>query len=102
MNTSNQHNAFLSHSKVALAALSAGIEACNEEPPVIRPPAALARPQPSSARRYWTGRTAQFNTRIIPAASDRFYQIADEQGLKIGETVERALAARERELGQGR
>jgi hypothetical protein len=52
--------------------------------------------------RYRTDLTAQFNTRIMPAAFDRFYQIADEQGWKIGETVERALAARERELGQGR
>ena len=50
--------------------------------------------------RYWTDLTAQFNTRIMPVPFDRFYQIADEQGWKIGETVERALAALERELGQ--
>jgi|1185.fasta_scaffold1574807_1 hypothetical protein len=61
-----------------------------------------SRPVQRPARRYRTGRTAQFNTRIMPAAFDRFYQIADEQGWKIGETVERALAALERELGQGR
>jgi len=59
-----------------------------------------SRPVQRPARRYRTGRTAQFNTRIMPAAFDRFYQIADEQGWKIGETVERALAALERELGQ--
>jgi hypothetical protein len=60
-----------------------------------------SRPVQRTPRRYRTGRTAQFNTRIMPAAFDRFYQIADERGWKIGETVEKALAALERELGQG-
>jgi len=61
-----------------------------------------SRPVHRTPHRYRTGRTAQFNTRIMPTAFDRFYQIASEQGWKIGETVERALAALERELGQGR
>lgn len=61
-----------------------------------------SRPVHRAPHRYRTGRTAQFNTRIMPAAFERFYQIADEQGWKIGETVENALAALEEKLGQGR
>lgn len=57
-----------------------------------------SRPVNRPARRYRTGRTAQFNTRIMPAAFDRFYAIADEQGWKIGETVEKALEALEEKL----
>ena len=60
-----------------------------------------SRPVQRPARRYRTGRTAQFNTRIMPTAFERFYQIADEQGWKIGETVEKALEALEEKLGQG-
>jgi hypothetical protein len=59
-----------------------------------------SRPVQRTPHRYRTGRTAQFNTRIMPAAFDRFYQIAEQQGWKIGETVEKALAALERELGR--
>jgi hypothetical protein len=60
-----------------------------------------SRPVQRTPHRYRTGRTAQFNTRIMPAAFDRFYQIAEQQGWKIGETVEKALAALERELERG-
>lgn len=62
-----------------------------------------SRPVQRSARRYRTGRTAQFNTRIMPEAFDDFYRIADEQNWKIGETVEKALEAlKEKLTGQGR
>jgi hypothetical protein len=60
-----------------------------------------SRPLHRTPRRHRTGRTAQFNTRIMPAAFDRFYQIADEQGWKIGETVEKALEALEEKLAKG-
>ena len=60
-----------------------------------------SRPVHRTPRRYRTGRTAQFNTRIMPTAFERFYQIAEQQGWKIGETVEYALAALEEKLGQG-
>lgn len=43
-----------------------------------------SRPVQRTPHRYRTGRTAQFNTRIMPAAFERFYQIADQQGWKIG------------------
>jgi hypothetical protein len=57
-----------------------------------------ATPTPRQARRYRTGRTAQFNVRTTPATVDAFYAIADRKGWKVGETLERALAALEREL----
>jgi hypothetical protein len=37
----------------------------------------------------------------MPAHFDKVYAIADQQGWKIGETVERALDALERELDKG-
>jgi hypothetical protein len=38
----------------------------------------------------------------MPTAFDRFYQIANQQGWKIGETVEKALEALEEKLrGRG-
>jgi hypothetical protein len=52
--------------------------------------------------RYRTGRTEQFSARIRPEAFDAFYDIAKKNGWKIGETVEKALAALQRELGDGR
>ena len=54
-------------------------------------------------RRHKTGRTAQFNTRTTPETVEAFYAIADAQGWLVGETVEKALAALQRELlGQKR
>jgi hypothetical protein len=50
--------------------------------------------------RYRTGRTEQFSARIRPEAFDAFYDIAKRNGWKIGETVEKALAALKRELGE--
>ncbi len=51
-------------------------------------------------RRHRTGRTAQFNARTTPQTVDAFYAIADQQGWLVGETVEYALAALQRELGR--
>lgn len=68
---------------------------------VATPPAApepapvLPRRQP---RRHRTGRNTQFNARTTPATVEAFYAIADQQGWLVGETVERALAALQREL----
>ena len=66
-----------------------------------------AEPAPAPAkhapRRYRTGRSLQFNCRTTQACFDGMYEIADRQGWKIGETLEHALAALQRELeGQGR
>ena len=51
-------------------------------------------------RRYRTGRTAQFNVRTTPATVEAFYDIADRQGWKVGETLEKALAALQRDLAR--
>ncbi|MDX7951804.1 stability/partitioning determinant [Lichenihabitans sp. Uapishka_5] len=65
------------------------------QPAAPEPAAVLPRRQP---RRHRTGRTMQFNARTTPATVDAFYAIADQQGWLVGETVERALAALQREL----
>jgi len=49
-------------------------------------------------RYHKTGRTAQLNCRVMPASLDKVYAIADEQNWLVGETIERALEALEREL----
>jgi hypothetical protein len=69
------------------------------------------RPQPVSnscqnigrrePRRHRTGRTAQFNARTTPETVAAFYAVADRMRWLVGETLERALAALQRELGQG-
>jgi hypothetical protein len=65
-----------------------------------RPQATPVKRQP---RRFRTGRTAQFNARTTPETVAAFYAIADDQNWKVGETIERALAALQRELkGQRR
>ena len=44
----------------------------------------------------------QFNARTTPQTVEALYAIADRQGWLVGETLERALAALQRELaGQG-
>jgi hypothetical protein len=60
-------------------------------PPARRPP-----------RIHRTGRTMQFNARAKPQTVEALYAIADRQGWLVGETLEHALAALQRELaGQG-
>jgi hypothetical protein len=54
-------------------------------------------------RIHRTGRTMQFNARTTPQTVEALYTIADQQGWLVGETLEHALAALQRELaGQGR
>ncbi len=64
--------------------------------PAAEPPAAEAR-QRRQPRRHRTGRTAQLNVRTRPETVDAVYAIADEEGWLVGETVERALEALQRE-----
>jgi hypothetical protein len=53
-------------------------------------------------RIHRTGRTMQFNARTTPQTVEALYAIADRQGWLVGETLEHALAALQRELaGQG-
>jgi hypothetical protein len=57
-------------------------------------PAAMRRPP----RIHRTGRTMQFNARTTPQTVEALYAIADRQGWLVGETLEHALAALQREL----
>jgi hypothetical protein len=64
---------------------------------------APAPPPKREQRRHRTGRNVQFNVKASQATVDAFYAISDRQGWVLGETLEHALAALERELaGQGR
>ncbi len=65
------------------------------------PKAAHPEKQPPAKReqrRYRTGRNVQFNVKASQNTVDAFYAISDRQGWVLGETLEHALAALEREL----
>jgi hypothetical protein len=65
------------------------------------PSRAPAKPEPSRAtqrRARRTGRDRQLNIKATQATIDLFYRLSDSQGWVLGETLERALAALEREL----
>jgi hypothetical protein len=49
-------------------------------------------------RIHRTGRTMQFNARTTPQTVEALYAIADQQSWLVGETLEHALAALQREL----
>lgn len=49
-------------------------------------------------RRHRTGRNVQFNIRASQETVDAFYALADREGWVLGETLEYAVAALEREL----
>lgn len=51
-------------------------------------------------RRYRTGRNRQINIKASDTTIEALYAIADAQGWVLGETLERALAALERELAR--
>jgi hypothetical protein len=63
-------------------------------------------PQETKSKReprvYRTGRNTQFNIKTTAAAADAFYRLADQNDWVLGETLERAVAALERELDAGR
>jgi hypothetical protein len=64
-----------------------------------RSPTPPAKREP---RRYRTGRNVQFNMKASQETVDRFYAISDKQGWVLGETLEHALAALQRELDGNR
>jgi hypothetical protein len=66
--------------------------------PAAPPPPATVKRQP---RRYRTGRNIQFNVKASQETVDAFYAISDREGWVLGETLEHALEALQREL-QGR
>lgn len=60
-----------------------------------REPVKTAR---AKQRRRRTGRNIQFNTKVTGACRDTFYEISDRHGWVLGETMEKAIAALQREL----
>ncbi|AUN33929.1 stability/partitioning determinant [Niveispirillum cyanobacteriorum] len=63
-------------------------------------PAITAPPPPArrEQRRHRTGRNVQFNIRARQETIDTFLAIADREGWVLGEVLEHAIAALEREL----
>jgi hypothetical protein len=59
-----------------------------------RAPTADAEP-----RSYRTGRNIHLNIKVRAETRTRFYRIADDKGWVLGETLERAVEALEREIG---
>jgi len=51
-------------------------------------------------RRYRTGRNVQLNIKVRAETLDSFYALADRQGWVLGEALERAVAALEKELSR--
>lgn len=49
-------------------------------------------------RRHRTGRNIQFNCKATQETIDAFYALADQNGWLVGETLERAVAALQREI----
>lgn len=67
-----------------------------EAKPVQLP--APATPAKREQRRHRTGRNVQFNIRARQETIDTFLAIADREGWVLGEVLEHAMAALEREL----
>jgi hypothetical protein len=61
-------------------------------------PAPKREPPREEQRRYRTGRNKQLSLKVSNETADAFYAIADSQKWVLGETLERALAALQREL----
>ena len=49
-------------------------------------------------RRFRTGRNVQFNVKVLPETVDAIYSISEARGWVLGYTLERAIAALQREL----
>jgi hypothetical protein len=66
----------------------------SREPAPAKPEAKAKR----APRRYRTGRNVQFNVKASMETVDAFYSITDQQNWVLGETLERAVEALQREL----
>ena len=64
---------------------------------VSRQPVKPAKPkeQRRKARTYRTGRNVQFNAKVTSDAAQRFYKLADERKVVLGELLEQGLDALE-------
>jgi len=65
--------------------------------PSRQPAKAAAAPAPRQQRRYTTGRNQQINIKATAETIEKFYRIADEQRVPLGEILERALTALEKD-----
>jgi hypothetical protein len=63
-------------------------------------PAPKAEPEPLLQRRYRTGRNRQLNLKVTDEALRKFYAIADEQGIVLGQLFEQAVNALEAEIAR--
>jgi hypothetical protein len=52
-------------------------------------------------RTHRTGRNVQFNVKVTAATNDKIYKLADEKKVTLGELLELAMAALEREGASG-
>lgn len=65
--------------------------------PSRQPPKIEQEPAPRPQRRYTTGRNQQINVKATSATIEKFYRIADEHGVPLGEILSRALDALDKE-----
>jgi len=66
----------------------------SREPKPPKPPSVSKR----APRRHRTGRNVQLNLKASQEAVDAFYAVSDKNGWVLGETLERATQALQREL----
>lgn len=52
--------------------------------------------KPASRRRYTTGRNQQLNVKATAETVQRFYRLADQKGVPLGELLDQALQALEK------
>lgn len=65
--------------------------------PSRQPSTAQEHPQTKQARRrYTTGRNQQLNVKATAETVARFYRLADQQGVPLGELLDQALQALEK------
>lgn len=64
------------------------------------PPSPAPEPVRREQRRYRTGRNVQLNLKVRQEDMDSFYQLADQEGVVLGEAFARAVAAWKRSLSE--
>jgi hypothetical protein len=85
-----------SHTKPDKEGLRAVAEAKGFSSRVSGPETTLQ--EPLLQRRYRTGRNRQLNLKVTDDALRRFYALADDEGLVLGEVFERAVLALEAQI----
>jgi hypothetical protein len=61
--------------------------------PSRKPAKSETKPVPRPQRRYTTGRNQQINVKATAETIERFYRIADDMNVPLGEVLSRALDA---------